>query len=396
MRGKKDLILTIGGYYSSYILLGMTVSAIGPLLPTFVEKYALPLSALSIIFPAQWVGNNLASLVVSRAYDRIAGHRVLLAVLALAGGLVALIPFASTLWLLMGVFLLLGIALGTIDVGGNTLLMWKLGERARPYMNALHFFFGFGSIIGPILVAWVASWSGDPTRACWLIALTALLPILLVIITQSPPNPAAQHKSDAAAPVSSNSSGWLTLALAVFFFLHTGAELGFGNYIYSYTHSIGLTSGYTATLLNSAYWAAITFGRLLAVPVSTRLSTRRILHFSLVGAVLSAGVILVANRSAAALWAGTVGLGLFIAALYPGSMSYAGERITISGRATGYLVTGSNLGAMALPWLIGQFFDRSGALSTMTITAAALLAALVLFTFIARNAALQRKNHPTI
>jgi hypothetical protein len=48
----------------------------------------------------------------------------------------------------------------------------------------------------------------------------------------------------------------------------------------------------------------------------------------------------------------------------------------ISGRTTGRFLVGASLGAMCLPWLVGQLFEPVGPSVLMVTIAAALLAAL--------------------
>ena len=71
----------------------------------------------------------------------------------------ALMPLVSWFWLLLLVVLSLGTAQGTLDVGGNTLLMWGHREKIGPFMNGLHFVFGIGAFLSPIIIAQVVSMS---------------------------------------------------------------------------------------------------------------------------------------------------------------------------------------------------------------------------------------------
>ena len=48
---------------------------------------------------------------------------------------------------------------------GNTLLVWVHPARVGPVMNALHFFFGLGAFLSPILIAWAMRGTGDLIHA---------------------------------------------------------------------------------------------------------------------------------------------------------------------------------------------------------------------------------------
>ena len=50
----------------------------------------------------------------------------------------------------------MGVAEGALDVGGNTLLIWVHRHKVGPFMNGLHFFFGAGAFLSPIIIAQTA------------------------------------------------------------------------------------------------------------------------------------------------------------------------------------------------------------------------------------------------
>ena len=140
----------------------------------------------------------------------------------------------------------------------------------------------------------------------------------------------------------------------------------------------------TAAYLNSAFWAALTVGRLLAIPISMRIKTADLLLGSLMGAVASILVVVIWPISSIALWISAVGVGLSIATLFPSSLTFIGERLSLSGSTTGYLLVGGSLGGMSLPWVIGQLFEPVGPRSAMVVIAIALVAALLVFVLLLR------------
>ena len=72
-------------------------------------------------------------------------------------------------------------------------------------------------------------------------------------------------------------------------------------------------------------------------------------------------------------------MGLSMASIFPTVLLWAARRITLTGSVTRWFFVGSSLGAMLFPWLVGQFFDRSGPQVTMVIVFGLLLADLGLF-----------------
>ena len=61
---------------------------------------------------------------------------------------------------------------------------------------------------------------------------------------------------------------------------------------------------------------ALTIGRLLAIPLALRFRPRIILFVDLIGCLASVGLVLLWPDSVMAIWIGTLGLGLFMAAIF--------------------------------------------------------------------------------
>jgi FHS family Na+ dependent glucose MFS transporter 1 len=155
--------------------------------------------------------------------------------------------------------------------------------------------------------------------------------------------------------------------IVVFFFLYTGAEIAFGGWIYSYAVALRLGSGAVAAYLTSTFWGALTLGRLLAVPLAIRFSSRSLLLADCLGCLASLTILLLGPQSLAVTFVGTCGVGLSMASIFPAALSLAQGRMRITGRVTGWFFVGASAGGMALPWLIGQFFDAVGPRATMVI-----------------------------
>lgn len=77
-----------------------------------------------------------------------------------------------------------------------------------------------------------------------------------------------------------------------------------------------------------------------------------------------------------ALWVGAIGMGLSMASVLPVIMSLAERRITITGQTTGWFFFGASIGAMSLPWFMGQLFERISPLATMVAIFITVLAAI--------------------
>jgi FHS family Na+ dependent glucose MFS transporter 1 len=349
-------------YYAAFITLGATVSIGGPALPWLAQHTASRLDQISIIFIAVSLGYMLGSQLGGRAYDRFPGHRIQALALLVTSLCAALVPVMHSLWFLVGVLFLLGAVQGALDVGCNTLLTWIHGEKVGPFMNGLHFFFGLGSFLAPLIFARVVLASNDISWAYWFFSLLALPIAAWLWFLPSPP---IRRKTPEA--VSGRSINGMFLLIVFFFMIYVGLEVGFGNWIYTYSIHIHLAEETSAAYLTSAFWGAFTVGRLLGIGISSRLRPQAILLMDLSGSLVAFAILLLWPMSSTALWAGTIVLGLSIASIFATAMAFAEHRLRLTGAMIGWILVGGGIGGMFFPWLIGQLFERLGPHITMPV-----------------------------
>jgi fucose permease len=347
-------------YYLAFIALGLTTASTGPALPYLAGQTGVLLSAVSFLFTTRSLGYMVGSLQGGRLYDRMRGHPVMAAALVGMAAMMAIVPLPTKLWLLTIVFLLLGMSEGTLDVGGNTLLVWVHRHRVGPWMNALHFFFGVGSLISPLILAQAVQASGGIGWGYWAVALLVLPVAALLLYLPSPKAQVATSTPESGSQTRSTSrrrNGTLVVLFALFFFLFVGAEVGYAGWVFSYSLEMGLATATAAAYLTSAFWAALTVGRAVGIPLSARFRPSTILFGDLAGCLVGAAVILLWPESRQALWLGTLVLGFSMASIFAVTISLAERRMTITGRVTGWFFVGASAGGMTWPWLMGQVFQ---------------------------------------
>jgi FHS family Na+ dependent glucose MFS transporter 1 len=348
-------------YYAAFIALGLASASLGPTLGGLAQHTHTRLSEISFIFSARALGYLIGSVVGGRIYDRWPGHGVMVGVFVMMAAALALTPVIPLLWLLTAVLLVLGMGEGAMDVGGNTLLMWVHRSEVGPFMNGLHFFWGVGAFLSPIIVAQAVLVSGDITWAYWMLAVL-MLPVVIGLLRL--PSPAPQP----SRPVSESRRVHhilLVILIALFLFLYVGAEGSLGGWIFTYTVAMRLSSETAAAYLTSAFWGSLTAGRLLAIPLAARLRPRSVLLMDLAGCILSLGLILLWPNSLVAVWVGAIGTGLAMASIFPTTLSLAESRLHITGQVTSWFFVGASLGGMTVPWIIGQLFEPVGPYATM-------------------------------
>jgi len=374
----KPLTATLA-YYAAFITFGATVSIGGPALPYLAQHTASRLDQISIIFIASSLGYMLGSQLGGRAYDRFPGHRIQALALLVTSLSAALVPVLHSLWFLVAVLFLLGAVQGALDVGCNTLLTWIHGEKVGPFMNGLHFFFGVGSFLAPLIFARVILAANDIRWAYWFFSLLTL-PVAAWFWFL--PSPQIRKKTPEAA--SGRSINGLLLLFVFFFMVYVGLEISYGNWIYTFSTRLHLASESGAAYLTSAFWGAFTVGRLIGIGIASRLRPQIILLNDLAGSLVAFAILLLWPASPLALWTGTIVLGLSIASIFATAMAFAEQRLSLTGVMIGWILVGGGIGGMVFPWLIGQLFERISPRITMpvllanTLIAFGLLLALIL------------------
>jgi MFS transporter, FHS family, Na+ dependent glucose transporter 1 len=372
-------LLVTFAYYSTYITLGATMAINGPALPWLAQNTTSRIDQISIIFVATSLGYMLGSLLSGRAFDRFPGHRIQALALLVIALSAALVPVLHSLWFLVVVLFLLGTFQGVLDVGCNTLLTWIHGEKVGPFMNGLHFFFGVGSFLAPLIFAQVLLISNGVRWTYWLFSLIAL-PVAAWL--WSLPSPPIRRKTPEAD--SGRSVNGLFVMIVFFYILSVGLELGYGNWIYTFSTRIQLANANEAAYLTSAFWGAFTIGRLLGIGTSRLLRPQTILVADVAGCLGGLAILLLWPESRTALWAGTIVMGLSIASVFATGIAFAERHVHLTGVLVGWIFVGGGIGGMVMPWLVGQLFERIGPRVTMpvllvdTLIEAGLLVAILL------------------
>ncbi len=371
---RRSTLLQTLTYFAVFVALGLGGVTLGPTLQGLASNTGSTLGQISVVFAARSLGYMIGSFVAGRVYDRRAGHPVIAVLLVVMSVTLGLVPLMPLLALLVAVLFVLGLAEGGVDVGGNTMLVWLHGSRVGPYMNGLHFAWGVGAFISPIIIAQAVLASGDITLAYWLLAALVLPPAVVLLRQPSP-----RMSTHAAGRPSGRLNVRLLALVLAFFFSYVAAEVTMGGWIFTYAVAMGQTDQTTAAYLTSVFWGSLTVGRLLSVPLAGRWSPATVLQVDLIGCLASVALILLLPRSAAAIWIGTCGTGLFMASMFPTMISYAERRMALSGQITGLFFVASAAGSTTVPWLVGQLFEVIGPRVTIVMALAAVLVAALAF-----------------
>jgi FHS family Na+ dependent glucose MFS transporter 1 len=370
----RQTFITTTVYFMGFMVLGVVTGTHGPAIPRYAELTGVSLETISIVFSSISVGHLIGSLASTKIFDKYDGNRILFAALVLMAVCLFLSAVNEVLVILIFLSVGIGVSKGLLNVGCNTLLSWLHGESVASYMNALHFFFGLGAFLGPILVASSLSHSsGIAVGFGTLSIITMLVAIWSLTLSRVQPTKAPEKQRD------SSSVSLKAILLFAFVFLYVGTEVSFGGWIFTYASEAVITSNQMTAYLTSSFWGSLTVGRLVLIPFMGQFRPQSILLISLCFSMLCV-LAMLHSDSLPFFLIGTVGLGLGMASIFPSLIVLAQNQLSITGRVMGQLSIWASIGAMTIPWLVGQFIEKnSNVLPWFTLLALGFALLILLF-----------------
>ena len=359
---QKEKIRNTIGYYLIFISLGFGMGITGPALPSLAKQTGSTLGAIGSMFLVGSLGGMLGTAISGRILDRVRQRHLVLGISQLITTvLLALTPLAGNLWVLLLIVFVNGLPLGMINNGANTLLMWTHGEKAGPYVNGLHFFFGLGAFLAPTVFAQVLNLGGTYQHAYWALAAITVPVVLFMIFLPGSPEHPHQHEDKAQTQNNLRSALPIILVAMLFLFFYVGSEITFGNWIYTYALTLNLADVTNAAYLTSAFWLFFTIGRAISVPVAVRFNPVQILTVAFLGALGALLLAILAPQSITILWVASAAVGFFMAPIWATGYNFAGQSIKLTATISSLIILGDSFGAVVLPWLTELAIERFGA-----------------------------------
>eukprot|EP00117_Sycon_ciliatum_P033743 scpid33312/ scgid0850/ Sodium-dependent glucose transporter 1 len=130
---------------------GVILSMLGPTLLDLSHSTGEPLDVVSYVFTTRSIGYLIGSIVAGLLFDRFDANFLLAVSLCLSAVGTLIAPMWKKVVLLAMSTFVQGISMGFLDTGGNVLLLQIWGKDNGPYMQALHFCFGLGAMVSPLI-----------------------------------------------------------------------------------------------------------------------------------------------------------------------------------------------------------------------------------------------------
>lgn len=340
-------------YFLIFIGIGMMGGILGPALPFLADQTGSSMSQIAILFTARALGNMAGSILSGYMLDHVKGHSVVLgmAVLALLG--LIFMPASPLLWAMTLLVGMMGFAEMSMNTSCNVMVMWWHRGRSGPVISTLHFCFGLGSMVVPLIVMLAIQQGVSAIWAFWFVAAYLLVTVSLLGPQHSPNNPVKGDSQQQNRPY----DRLVFLGLLVLFGLYVGMEITFAGWVTTYGVMTGMTAS-DAAFLVSVFWFSLSGGRLLAIPLlRLRLFTPLLYGCFILSFLMTLALFLEALPIVLI----TFIYGLAVAAIFPTLFTLGNELMSLNGKRTGTIFFSVGLGALIAPSVTGPMIEHFGA-----------------------------------
>ncbi len=373
---------------SIFLVFGMFNAAIGPVLGELAEQTGSTLAAVGAVITFLFLGSLVTQLAAGPLTDRYGQKPLLVTSLLLVAVCLPAFINARSLPLMLTLVFLTGMGQGGLDLSANLIVSSAYPKNNTSVLNLLHFFFGLGAIVGPAVVSLTLVTLGSGLIVHWLAAAVFLaLGIVVFTLRETRPDrrPQTEHPEGTSSSVKRLYLSPILWLVCVLILVYVGVEYGSGSWVTSY---MGVTTGMakeTGALITSAYWAALTVGRLGGAALGSRISRLRLLLIAIIGSLVGA-VLLTLGR-------GTVGLstsafilmGFSYGTIYPTSVGVMVAAFPRDqGKAVGMLTALGSIGGLSLPWLAGVLLENGSPLAFTLFMVAGAVIMLVILLFLGK------------
>ncbi|XP_054721454.1 sodium-dependent glucose transporter 1-like isoform X2 [Uloborus diversus] len=399
--------------------------------------------SISFIFTARSIGYLIGSLTGGIILDCMKNEEKALIVSSLFVALGAFtIPWCRSLTFLLGTFIVTGFAMGFSNTGSNACCLRIWGKKGAPFLQGLHFAYGLGGFLAPILAAPFLSAHVPLASDLTLLGVHQnLTSTLAANIPQNISDLELQITASETVTIPSITIAYTIIgvlascATGLFVFVYifaskdkstvetkdeenirdpglsftiivvilaclqtgliSGVEVSFAQMLTSYVvNSAHGLSKVTGSYMTSAYWGSFTITRALSIILAVKISVRSLLIFDLFLAVTSAIVLLtIGTWSVIGLWVGTCLLGIGVASIFPASLSWVEKYININNRIASVFTLVSCILEMTVPLSISIYLGTQPNVLFQFMTSAT-VSCCVLFTIL--SIILKRKGEKYI
>jgi len=349
-------------------------------LPMLSYEYQLSYSVSGFLLSSHSIGNLFSSFVAGLVPFYLGKKKsIMLLSSCILIGFAMMTVWGNPIWLIAA-FWMTGFGRGSVSNFNNAMVN-EISNSSTFALNLLHSFFAIGAFLAPffVIACTRGGTSGWRTAVLLVVALGlfTLLSYTRMNIKNDKPVKGEKQKIDYG--FLKQPHFWISAGL-LFFYLC--AENGINGWIVTYFIKSEVMSKAYAQTLAGILWLVILIGRLICGALSSRVSKKAILLTTTSG-VCAFFVLLISTANIVVITISIIGLGFFMAGIYPTTVANVGSTIKAYPMAMSVLLTIAGIGAIAMPSIVGtvaEFAGIAGGMSLITV------AVIIMFVFAVVNA----------
>lgn len=363
--------------YFSFFVTGMMVLMVGAVLPYLIEDAGINYSIAGGFLSTFAIGNLLASFINPPCIKRMGRRRTVLVFASFIPIGLALLTFLPPIPVIYLIFIFVGIGRGSVSIFNNAVVNDE--NPGNPIaLNILHTLFALGAFLAPFVTSLFIAGGYNWRTVVYLVAILCFLALLLFykneLGNQGETKNIAVQKKELSGSYLKQKEFYIVGAI-LFFYL--GIENCVNGWFITYFKSIGIMSEMYASNLVSVVWLLVMLGRITTAYLSKFMTAKRLILMNCLGACVFF-LLLISTKNLFVITTAIIGLGFFLAGIYPTCVSEGGALIQGSSSGMSILLAMAALGGIVAPQIVGVIADSYSLEVAITILVVS-VALMVLF-----------------
>ncbi|HHX61295.1 MAG TPA: MFS transporter [Epulopiscium sp.] len=353
---------------------GLYGMILGSLLPLISDQYGLNNTVSGALLSAHQVGNLVAGFLAGILPLYLGRKKaVMFMSIFVVMGFGIMIITGNPVLLILG-FLFTGLSRGSISNFNNAMVN-EVSNSSPAALNILHSIFAIGAISAPFLVILSTKIGGESgwKIAAGVIMVLASISILLFSGMEIDTDIKAKGKVKISYGFLKNKYFWVSAGI-LFFYLC--AEATINGWIVKYFVDEKIMSIQYAQMLAALLWLVILAGRLTVAFIGDKIAKEKILVVLSIGTV-AFYFLLLSTRNLPMITVSIMGLGFFMAGIYPTTISNTGKFIKEYPMSMGVLLVLGGVGAIIMPIVTGALAEAFGIYAGMSAIVVAIILMMV-------------------
>ena len=341
-------------YFYLIFILGVSIALLGPSLRLLARQTNVGLAEISVLAFIMPIG-FISGVYICRYFlnSPFLKHVIFFATLFF-GILLAVANTTGVFLLVCAIFFAIAISQGIFEVISNVKLVELYKKNPAPYLNAMHFCFGVGAVISPVLIGYNIKFFDSLLYAYLILGALAILPCIAICLL---PIKAVKDDDEEEKPPRNKDYTKILIAVHLFFFIYIFIEAGYTVSIFPFLREEGLMDAASAGIFTSMFWLVFTVFRLVGTVLSIYFNPLKIALVHGVVSVLGLPLMLFGGDTIWLYWLGNIIMGAGLSVFFPCILAYCEMGFKIPSKSISNFFVSATVGAMSGSWLLLQLLD---------------------------------------